>query len=64
MLLPSEKDYEAVLKKTFELHNIKRMRSEIEFVKIWSNKKVRLIGKTKTPRYKAIVEEISKAINT
>jgi len=64
MLLPSKHDYEALLKKTFELHNVERMRSTVEFVKIRSNKKVRLIGKTKSPRYKAIVEEISKAINT
>lgn len=61
-LLPCNKDYEFLVKRTFEIYKIKRLITKTDFVKIRSNKAVALQGKMKNKEYTDIINEIKKNI--
>jgi len=65
ILLPTEHDYEYLLKKTFELNKIERNITSMQFVKIRNNKKIQPQGKMRqhcNPRITKIIKKISKCI--
>jgi hypothetical protein len=60
-ILPVEKDYEWILKKSFEMNNITRLVTDLKFIKIRNNKKVAMQGikKWSPKKYQKIIEEIN-----
>ena len=62
-LLPTNKDYEYVLMKVFNLHKITRLITNTDFFKIRSNKNIARQGKMKNSNYDKIVQKIQKIIN-
>ena len=62
--LPSGKDYEFLLKRVFEMRNIKREITDTLFVKIGANGRVRPQGIMVNSKYREILSEIQNDITT
>lgn len=60
ILLPTNKDYEYLLKKVFDHYEIDRSVTDTKFIKIRSNKKVARQGEMRSTRYDKIINKISK----
>lgn len=63
-MLPTDKDYEYLLKKSFDINNITRIITEIDFVKIRSNKFIARQGRMSNSKYNHIINDIQIDINT
>jgi len=59
-LLPTDKDYEYLLKKVFDDNKINRLVTDTKFVKIRSNKHIARQGQMKENQYTDIINKISK----
>ena len=62
-LLPTDKDYEYLLKKTFDMYNIKRLITDTKFIKIRSNKHIARQGSMKSKNYDKEIDIIKDKIN-
>jgi len=63
-LLPTHSDYEHLLKKGFDMNGITRIITDIDFVKIRSNKKIIRPGRTDNNSYCSIINDIQNDINS
>ena len=64
-LLPTHSDYEHLLKKGFDMHGITRIITDIDFVKIRSNKYIFMMpGRTNKNSDSSIINEIQNDINS
>jgi hypothetical protein len=63
-LLPTNHDYEYLLKQCFDMQNVTRIITEIDFVKIRSNKKIARQGKMSDIKYNSIINNIQQDINS
>lgn len=58
-LLPTENDYEYLLKKSFEIYNIQRIITDVLFLKIRSNKYIARQGIMSDPYFNNIINNIN-----
>jgi len=63
-LLPTHSDYEHLLKKGFDMNGITRIITDIDFVKIRSNKNIIRPGRTENNSYCSIINDIQNDINS
>lgn len=57
-LMPTTRDYEYLLKRTFEIYGIKRKLTDMLFVKIRNNDTIRRQGKMRYAKYRYLLTEI------
>lgn len=63
-LLPTDYDYEYLLKKCFDMHCVTRIITEIDFVKIRSNKDIARQGRMGDIKYNRIINDIHNDIKS
>ena len=61
-LLPTNKDYEFLLKKTFEMYKINRLKTNMKFVKIRSNKQIAIQGEMSGRQYNNTISMIRRIL--
>lgn len=62
-LLPTDKNYEFLLKKSFEIYKINRLVTDTEYFKIRSNTFIARQGKMKHYKYNSLVKDIKRKVN-